>query len=364
MKKSAFTFFFWLLVVLPVIGQNLNNKLVKGIAKSSFRKEIKLPDIPGYKTLKCDFHIHTVFSDGLVWPTVRVTEAWEEGLDAIAITDHLEYKPHGEFVKGDHNSSYEIARPAAEAKNLILIRGGEITRSMPPGHLNGLFLKDVNALDKEDPFEAIREVDRQGGFIQLNHPGWKAQQPDTCLWMEMHQQLFEEGLIHGIEVFNHTEWYPVTLDWCLNKNLAVMGNSDIHKVTAHQYHLNDSHRPMTLVFAKERTKESIKEAMFEKRTAAWFDGKMAGPEKLLKAFFKASLYIQQSEDGKKWRIKNLADMPFILSAGPNLNFTIPALGEIYLGIPDDIEAFHVDNLYTGASQTLQVQLVELKLKKN
>jgi hypothetical protein len=36
------------------------------------RREINIPDILGYKTLKCDFHIHTVFSDGDVWPTVRV----------------------------------------------------------------------------------------------------------------------------------------------------------------------------------------------------------------------------------------------------------------------------------------------------
>ena len=52
------------------------------------RTPIRLPDLPGYLTLKCDLHIHTVFSDGLVWPTVRVEEAWREGLDAIAITDH------------------------------------------------------------------------------------------------------------------------------------------------------------------------------------------------------------------------------------------------------------------------------------
>lgn len=359
MKKSALLATFWALLILPAIAQNLNNTPVPEIEKKSFRKEIKLPDIPGYKTLKCDFHIHTVFSDGLVWPTVRVTEAWEEGLDAIAITDHLEYKPHGEFVKGDHNSSYEIAQPAAEAKNLILVRGGEITRSMPPGHLNGLFLKDVNALDKEDPLEAIREVKHQGGFIQWNHPGWKAQQPDTCLWMEMHQQLFEEGLIHGIEVFNHTEWYPVALDWCLNKDLAVMGNSDIHKVTAHKYHLHDSHRPLTLVFAKERTKESLKEAMFARRTVAWFDGKMAGPEKLLKAFLKASLDIQQSKDSKRLQIKNLADMPFVISAGSNFNFTIPALGEVYITVPDEIDLVNVSNLYTQSEQCLIMDLKKL-----
>ena len=49
------------------------------------RHEIDIPDLKGYQTLKCDFHIHTVFSDGLVWPTVRVDEAYREGLDAIAV---------------------------------------------------------------------------------------------------------------------------------------------------------------------------------------------------------------------------------------------------------------------------------------
>lgn len=51
------------------------------------RNEIRIPDLKGYRTLKCDFHIHTVFSDGTVWPTVRVEEAYREGLDAIV--------PHG-----------------------------------------------------------------------------------------------------------------------------------------------------------------------------------------------------------------------------------------------------------------------------
>lgn len=41
-----------------------------------------------------DLHIHTVFSDGNVWPTLRVEEARREGLDLIAMTEHLEYQPH------------------------------------------------------------------------------------------------------------------------------------------------------------------------------------------------------------------------------------------------------------------------------
>ena len=38
--------------------------------------------------------MHSVFSDGLVWPTVRVDEAYRDGLDAISLTEHIEYRPH------------------------------------------------------------------------------------------------------------------------------------------------------------------------------------------------------------------------------------------------------------------------------
>ena len=48
-------------------------------------KTIDIPDVPGYKTLKCDFHIHTIYSDGNVTPDVRVLEALAEGLAAIAL---------------------------------------------------------------------------------------------------------------------------------------------------------------------------------------------------------------------------------------------------------------------------------------
>ena len=85
------------------------------------RRELRIPDIMGYKTLKCDFHMHTVFSDGLVWPTVRVDEAWQEGLDAIAITDHIEYQPHQKDIPTNHNRSYEIALPRAKEKGILLI---------------------------------------------------------------------------------------------------------------------------------------------------------------------------------------------------------------------------------------------------
>ena len=84
-------------------------------------KDLDIPDLDNYQTLKCDFHIHTVFSDGLVWPTVRVDEAYAEGLDAIALTEHIEYRPHKQDIQADHNRSYELIKQYAKDKDVILI---------------------------------------------------------------------------------------------------------------------------------------------------------------------------------------------------------------------------------------------------
>ena len=54
------------------------------------RTEIFLPQVNGYNVYKADLHTHTLYSDGSVMPAFRVLEAWQQGLDIIAITDHLE----------------------------------------------------------------------------------------------------------------------------------------------------------------------------------------------------------------------------------------------------------------------------------
>ena len=57
-------------------------------------RNIVFPDVEGYVTLVTDLHTHSVFSDGHVWPKIRVGEALRDGLDGLAITEHLEYQPH------------------------------------------------------------------------------------------------------------------------------------------------------------------------------------------------------------------------------------------------------------------------------
>lgn len=343
-------------------AQDLNNVQFPLMQKVSAHKDIKLPNILGYTTLKCDFHMHTVFSDGIVWPTYRVTEAWEEGLDAIAITDHIEKQPSKKYVSGDHNASYEIAKQLAIEKNILLVHAGEVTREMPPGHLNALFLSDVNLLDTPDPIEALGAAKKQGAFIVWNHPGWKAQQPDTCLWMPMHQELFDKGLINGIEVFNEQEFYPIVLDWCLNRNMAVICNSDIHDVTANFYDLQNGHRPMTLVFAKDRSLESLKEALFANRTLAWFDNKLAGKEEFLRAFFEASVTIKpiaaiNRKSKALYEISNVSAIPYDIETSKGDKLFIPAESSLILPLDSvNCKGSKVRNLFTGSRSNLKVDL--------
>ncbi len=129
-------------------------------------QKIQFPDVNGYQTLVCDFHMHTVFSDGHVWPSMRVAEAVKEGLDAISLSEHLEYQPYQEDIPHpDRNRAYEVARKYAKGKDLLIINGVEITRSMPPGHANAIFIADANQLLDTDSLEVFEKAKTQGAFI-------------------------------------------------------------------------------------------------------------------------------------------------------------------------------------------------------
>jgi hypothetical protein len=276
------------------------------------RQEFRIPDIRGYKTLKCDLHIHTVFSDGNVWPTVRVDEAWREGLDAIAITDHIEYQPHKQDIPTNHNRPYEIALPLAKERGILLIKGAEFTRDTPPGHFNALFLEDVNPLDTKDLLDAMAAADKQGAFIWWNHPDWK---PQFKGWFDIHTTLYEKKYMRGIEVVNDNSYYPDVQRWALEKNLTFMGNSDIHAPSLLERSTAERHRPMTLVFARAKSIPAVKEALVAGRTAVWFQDKIIGPQEHLEALFEAAVRITDIErDGKvvRFALRNVSDLPLEL----------------------------------------------------
>ena len=280
------------------------------------RREIYIPEIPGYKTLKCDFHTHTVFSDGTVWPTVRVDEAWLDGLDVIAITDHVEYTPHQEIIL-NRNSSWEIARERAHQMGIILIRGAEITRKYPFGHFNCLFTSDNELLNRKDSMEAMTEALRQGAVFQWNHPGWQRPR-EIPVWEKEQTEVYSKKMMHLIEIVNETSYYPLAHQWAIEKNLGITANTDIHGPVYMNYG-QKVHRPMTLVFAREKSEEAVKEALLAGRTAVYHMDTLMGKEEFLKPLFQQSLKIRTpviTIKGKQWIdvvLENVSDIPLMLS---------------------------------------------------
>ena len=324
---------------LGLFAQNVNKQNFPD-KKNFNRVEMALPQVNGFTVLRCDFHTHTVFSDGLVWPTYRVGEAWIQGLDVLAITDHIEYRPFKEYVGGDFNASYELALPAAREYGIMLIRGTEVTRKQGViGHFNALFIQDANAIEHSDPEKALQAAYDQGAFVMYNHPAWAL---DTCLQTEFQQAMIDKGLVRGIEVFNNDEFYPRALSWSRDQQLTVFASSDIHWTINDvlESHFPDgtgtAFRPMTLVFVNQKSEEGVREALDNRRTLAYFYGNVAGEEKWLKSLFLASVKLEKiAEKGKSasYKMTNLSGIqykftigtaPYVLDAVSSIHITLPA----------------------------------------
>jgi histidinol phosphatase-like PHP family hydrolase len=330
---------------------------------------VNLPNIPGYVTLKCDFHLHTVFSDGNVWPTVRIDEAWRDGLDAVAITDHLEFTPKKDFIPLDLNAAWKIGEEYAKQRNLILVHGAEITRDvMPPGHFNALFITDASLIVKESVWDSLEAAIQQGAFLQWNHPGWKSQQPDGIPMMyDIHTRLIKNGWLRGIEFFNSSEYYPIVLEMAKQHNLALMGNSDSHGVISEQY-LKPAYtnRPMTLVLAKERSFDALKQALFAGRTLVWFRDILAGKEEYAKPFFYQCISVSkpfyQNERSLFFEVTNNSDIPFYLingieNAPKSITLAANSVTRIILNKKAAAPlVYDVKNVLTGEKEVLKIEL--------
>ena len=327
------------------------------------------PDIKGYQTLKCDFHIHTVFSDGQVWPDYRVREAALDGLDVIAITDHIEYTPHKEYLKCDFNTSFDIAKKEGDKCGIMVIKGAEITRDMPPGHLNAIFIKDANQLNVKNVEDAVEEAYRQGAFIFWNHPCWDAQQPDTVQWFDIHTRFYEKGYIRGIEVVNDSDFCPEAWEWAMEKDLTILSNSDIHSTT--ETSSFTKHRPVTLVFVTEFSEASVRDALESRRTVLYYNETVYGDEDLLSRLLMSSLLINKTLDKERnamiFAVTNISSAPLILSPqkdypGINLHkFEIPGKSSILFyvdmgKINSEIIWFDVENYRYDINQNLKFSL--------
>ena len=354
------------------------------------RVNFEIPQVNGYNVYKADLHTHTIFSDGQMTMDYRIREAWMDGLDIYAVTEHMEYRPHEETfikwmkgyiredVKGaknhrinysaadaegiqvDLNLPYEQAVKLGKQFNITIIPGIEVTRTPATiGHFNALFIKDANKIYDADPEKAIRNARKQGALIMHNHPGWSR----TSLEMtDFEQRVYDKGLIDGVEIMNGVEFYPKAIERAKRYNLFMASNTDVHRTSYEVYQMNGHYRNMTLILAKDRSLESIREALEAKRTLAFSFGTVAGDEKLLQDLFNASVKVVYSAVEKPGRIylqfENKSSIDFLIRFGENGDLARLEGGKsIFLRHKDGNDTnLIVENMWSEKGRTVTIDL--------
>ena len=282
------------------------------------RKEFTAPSVDGFTAYKADLHTHTIFSDGHLSMEARLREAWQNGLDVMAVTEHLEYRKHekmmveylknytpkgtkakaysfvskNEPAKGeimvDLNYPVELAKKIATDYDITIIPGIEVTRK-PGGlysHFNALFTSDNNTIYDPDPMQSLRNAKAQGALVMHNHPGWTREDMTPS---KFDKEAYKEGLIDGIEIMNGGEFYPKAITRAEKYNLFITSNTDIHYPSGETYGDYGAQRNMTIIFAKDKSLASLREAIEAHRTLAYSFGTLAGSEELLRKVFEASV---------------------------------------------------------------------------
>ena len=357
------------------------------------RTEFIIPAIDGYTPYKADLHTHTIFSDGHLSMESRIREAWKDGIDVMAVTEHLEHRPHerdlvkymegGYIAKGTKaqantfvsknfpekgaikvnlNFPVELATKIAKDYDLTIIPGIEITRK-PDGvytHLNALFTKDNNTIYDPDPMQSTRNAKAQGALIMHNHPGWLRTDMKPS---KFDKAIYKEGLVDGIEIMNGVEFYPKAITRAKDMNFFVSANTDAHHPTAERYAEYGEHRNMTIIFAKDKSLESLREALEARRTLACSFGVLAGDEALLRKVAEASLTVRRMSDDAKGRkriiVTNNSSIRWIIARdGQRTEELRPHSSQIFTAKSKDNSATLL-NTWSGEDSHLVINLFDL-----
>jgi len=307
----------------------------------------------------------------------------------------LEYQPHlADIPHKDRNRSYEEAANAARYKDLLVIPGAEITRKLPASHMNAIFIEDANKLysvpEPEEPYgvnefrdtarewppeNAVEAANEQGAFVFWNHSWWGSDFPNGIpVVSDFHQENMDKGLMHGIEIANGKHYSEDAFQIALDNNLTLIGVSDVHDLIDWDYEPHKGgHRPVTLVFAEERSADSMKEALFDRRTVVWFRNYLIGREPHLGPLLEACLSVEQavyqSRDILTVALTNRSDADFHLR---NLSrfglheraatFTVPQHSTVRLMVRTGNRIgrismeFEVLNAFVAPNETARVEL--------
>ena len=337
----------------------------------------------GYHVLAGDLHLHTVFSDGSAWPTLRLAEAAHDGLKFVSFTEHDIITPKIRDTGTNKNRSYEIGRAFIDSgmlglKGMRLSLGAEITRGI--GHFNCHFLKDANALNPakihystikqtgtqlqvevdwnrtgpvEKDLEArFREAKRQGGICQWNHPTFPSSIPGDAVVTPFLERMFKEGLLSGIEVAQSDFIHPAAMDVALKYNLYIAATTDAHLgTTMEQEAAGMDHRVTTLFLTRGDDESAFKDALEKRRTVGLFRDTFFGTKENVGAVINSVLKMSFTKySPSEMLIGNMGEME-IKNSGPiDIELEILQPGFRLLNYPRFVKVAHGSKITLKALQ--------------
>lgn len=222
--------------------------------------------------LRCDFHIHTTYSDGNCSVPEIIQLYVKERFDVIAITDHVLDSFSANFFSEqglnfgvskenfpDYLHDLEKMRQEAAKYNLHLIKGIEVSNNTDEYHILALDVKEWIDPDLSVP-EIVAEIHRQEGIAVACHPevkmGEQIQGPFRHLYE--HRETYKK-LFDAWEIANRYHLFPsVGL-----MRVPYLANSDLHRVE-HIYSWK------TLLNAEKFNTPSVKSAICNNETVSIF----------------------------------------------------------------------------------------------
>jgi predicted metal-dependent phosphoesterase TrpH len=203
----------------------------------------------GYNVVEADFHVHSVFGDGLLSPFGLVSQARRQGLHAFAITDHNQLFA----AKAGRWFSHLAGGPT------ILV-GEEITA--PGFHIIAVGI-DKRVTWGQSASEVIEEIHRQGGVAIAAHPTRR-------YWAAFDENVVRQ--VDGAEVM-HTHAYASNGKWEEmwmfyrraaenGRHLTAVGSSDYHW-------FNSFGICRTYVFVRNNDETEILDALRAGRTVVY-----------------------------------------------------------------------------------------------
>lgn len=211
------------------------------------------PDLYERNVKKCDFHIHTNFSDGTESPERTAANYRKKGFDIISITDHNIY-----------NASAEVAKKLDFMHNFRLIPGEEVHNGYARQlhivnvgskySVNDIFLDEPERVKAEvealkgavevpegvDEREYLyrvwtyREIKKSGGYAIYPHPFWTWKE-HYHVETDMSEAVMKNGLCDAFELLGGCSVkennLQIALYYSLQKDglkMPIVGSSDSH----------------------------------------------------------------------------------------------------------------------------------------